>query len=269
MATRRRVIVPEIWEDPKLEKISRHTRLHLIGLISNACDYGRFPANYSWMRNKIYAYEDVALKEIEKMTQELTTLKEPVIIRYASDDSRDYYFFPKWFKNQRIDRPTKSPYPQPAEDDNPLVKMYLDDCKSNPPHIYKNYSKNQAENEAKNQTYLSKEKLSKEELSKVKEVILYLNECTDKEFKASSESNIGYVYALLKEGYSVDDFKKVIDNCCFLWFEDSKMNQYLRPSTLFNPDKFEGYLNDKGAEKEREVRCQELMRCGIIKRDEK
>lgn len=258
MATRRRMIIPEIWEDSKLEKISRHTRLHLIGLISNACDYGRFPANYPWMRNKIYVYEDVAIKEIKEMTQELAALKEPVIICYTGNDSREYYFFPKWFKNQRIDKPSESPYPLPPEDNNPLVNMYLNDCGDNPPHFNKNYSKNQS--------CLSKEKLSEEELSKIKEIIEYLNEYSGKDFKASSKSNIGYVSALLKEGYSVADFKQVIENCCFNWLEDSEKNQYLRPSTLFNPDKFEGYLNDKGEEKAREAHRRELVRDGIITR---
>jgi len=38
-------------------------------------------------------------------------------------------------------------------------------------------------------------------------------------------------------------FKVVIYKKCLDWKNDSKMNQYLRPATLFAASKFEGYLN--------------------------
>jgi hypothetical protein len=45
----------------------------------------------------------------------------------------------------------------------------------------------------------------------------------------------------MNEGFTVGDFKKVIDNKTAEWL-DTKMEQYLRPETLFGT-KFESYLN--------------------------
>ena len=44
-------------------------------------------------------------------------------------------------------------------------------------------------------------------------------------------------------GYTEEDLKKVIDTMCSRWLNDSKMNIYLRPETLFNPTKFQTYVN--------------------------
>ena len=48
----------------------------------------------------------------------------------------------------------------------------------------------------------------------------------------------------MKEGFKEDDFIKVIDNKVKSW-TGTKWENYLRPSTLFNAEKFEGYLNER------------------------
>jgi len=86
--------------------------------------------------------------------------------------------------------------------------------------------------------------------SKVKErkeaiysrVIGYLNKKTHSNFKATTKKTISLIKARLNEDFKADDFKKVIDYCCHTWMNDSKMQAYLRPETLFS-GKFEGYLN--------------------------
>lgn len=45
-------------------------------------------------------------------------------------------------------------------------------------------------------------------------------------------------------GYTMDDFKHVIDQKVKQWLFDPKMNMYLRPNTLFSPTNFENYLNE-------------------------
>lgn len=80
--------------------------------------------------------------------------------------------------------------------------------------------------------------------SQVSEIIDYLNSKTEKHYKPSSAKTKKLVKARLSEGFTVDDFKKVIDNKTNSWLKDKKMNQYLRPETLFGT-KFEGYLNEK------------------------
>lgn len=79
--------------------------------------------------------------------------------------------------------------------------------------------------------------------AEVREILDYLNAKTGKSFRASSESTTRKVAARLKEGYTVDDFKRVIDNKVADWANDGSMAKYLRPETLFGT-KFEAYLNE-------------------------
>ena len=53
-----------------------------------------------------------------------------------------------------------------------------------------------------------------------------------------------FINARINEGYKETDFYKVIDVKCSKWLNDPKMNEYLRPETLFGT-KFESYLNEK------------------------
>ena len=76
------------------------------------------------------------------------------------------------------------------------------------------------------------------------EVVDYLNEKTGKHFKASSSANVKFISARAKEGYTAEDFKKVIDTKVTEW-KGTDMEQYLRPETLFSASKFEAYLNQK------------------------
>lgn len=77
-----------------------------------------------------------------------------------------------------------------------------------------------------------------------REIIDYLNEKTGKRYSAKSRVNQGHMSARLKEGFTVEDFKKVIDTKCFQWKDDPKMSQFLRPETLFST-KFDRYLNEE------------------------
>ena len=50
--------------------------------------------------------------------------------------------------------------------------------------------------------------------------------------------------ARVAEGYTVQDFKNVIDLKYQQWFDKPDMRKYLRPETLFNKTKFESYINE-------------------------
>lgn len=76
------------------------------------------------------------------------------------------------------------------------------------------------------------------------DVIDYLNGKIGARYKASSAINKRLINARVKEGYTLDDFKRVIDNKVTSWSQDQKMSKYLRPQTLFGT-KFESYLNER------------------------
>ena len=74
------------------------------------------------------------------------------------------------------------------------------------------------------------------------EIIEYLNLKTGSKFKPSTKPYVQAIQARLKEGYSVDDFKTVINKKCAEWI-GTKMEKYLTPKTLFAPSHFDQYLN--------------------------
>ncbi|EJD5699846.1 phage protein [Staphylococcus pseudintermedius] len=74
-----------------------------------------------------------------------------------------------------------------------------------------------------------------------RDVINYLNKQTGKQYKSTTKKNQTVIRARTDEGFTLDDFKKVIDNKVAEW-KGTDMEKYLRPETLFGT-KFEGYLN--------------------------
>jgi uncharacterized phage protein (TIGR02220 family) len=75
-------------------------------------------------------------------------------------------------------------------------------------------------------------------------VIDKLNTLANKSYKSSSKKTQQLIIARINEGYSLEDFYKVIENKVRTWKDDPKMDQYLRPATLFGT-KFEAYFNEK------------------------
>ncbi len=82
-------------------------------------------------------------------------------------------------------------------------------------------------------------------------VVLYFSEVTGKKIKSDpvTASTAKPIRARLKEGYTVEQLKAVIDIKSSQWKNDFKMKQYLRPVTLFS-DKFESYLIEGGERKQ-------------------
>lgn len=81
-------------------------------------------------------------------------------------------------------------------------------------------------------------------LQQRKQVIDYLNSKLGTSYRANASKNKRLIDARLREGYQLQDFKKVIDHKYTDWHDDQQMSKYLRPETLFGT-KFEGYLNEK------------------------
>lgn len=85
---------------------------------------------------------------------------------------------------------------------------------------------------------------NKEKADARTEIIQYLNYRSGKNFRPDSNGTVRLINARLSEGYTIDDFKKVIDNKVAEW-KGTDQEQYIRPETLFSPSHFESYLNQK------------------------
>ena len=91
----------------------------------------------------------------------------------------------------------------------------------------------------------SKETLPNNELLYIKEIINYLNSATSSNYRYQSKATQRLINARLNDGFTVDDFKAVIDKKTKEW-KGTEMEKYIRPETLFGT-KFESYLNQKEA----------------------
>ena len=80
-------------------------------------------------------------------------------------------------------------------------------------------------------------------LPEIKEIIQYLNDVCGTRYRYQTKGTQEHINARLKEGYTVDDFKTVIDKKFEEWY-GTDMEKFLRPETLF-AGKFESYLNQK------------------------
>lgn len=74
------------------------------------------------------------------------------------------------------------------------------------------------------------------------EIVDYLNKSAGTNYRASSKKTRELIKARINEGYTIEDFIKVIEKKTREWINDNRMKGYLRPETLFGT-KFEGYLN--------------------------
>jgi len=104
----------------------------------------------------------------------------------------------------------------------------------------------------KNLIHSNTETTTKTEVSKTNtaplplpsEILSYLNSKTDSNFKAVT-ANTKLIKARLDEGHTLQDIKDVIDSKVDEW-AGTKLEQYLRPATLFNAEKFNQYIGTIG-----------------------
>ena len=73
--------------------------------------------------------------------------------------------------------------------------------------------------------------------------LAYLNHSVGKNYKYL-EKNLKHIIARFNEGYTLEDFKQVIDVKTEEWKDNPEFFKYLRPETLFG-SKFDSYLNQK------------------------
>lgn len=109
------------------------------------------------------------------------------------------------------------------------------------------------------QVRLGKDRLGKDNINtaekpqryaeEVEEIVSYLNEKAGTKYRAKTEATRRHIVARLNDGFSVDDFKEVIDKKCAGWI-GTDYQKYLRPETLFG-SKFESYLNENSKRKEK------------------
>ena len=111
---RSRVVKPEFWNDEKLAKLSRDSRLTFIGIWTCSDDYGVTKGNHAWLKAQIFPYEDyLKLSEFSKWLAELENIGR--IIPFIANDEK-YYYIKHFTDHQKIDHPSKFHNPEPPDE---------------------------------------------------------------------------------------------------------------------------------------------------------
>lgn len=108
-----RTIKPEFWVSESIGRLSRDARLLFIGLWSFADDSGRGRGALAAISGALFPYDSDAVKRIESWFLELE--RENMVRRYKGEDGNCYYDIPKWLNHQKIEKPSKSRFPEFTE----------------------------------------------------------------------------------------------------------------------------------------------------------
>lgn len=123
------------------------------------------------------------------------------------------------------------------ENTNEIEYRYIYIIPTNINNIQNNNSISSQNDDLNNTQKSSNEKYKHE----IEEIIDYLNKKTGCRYRYNTESTNKLIRSKLNNGFSVQDFKIVIDNKVIDW-KNTEFEKYLRPYTLFG-NKFEQYLN--------------------------
>ncbi len=108
-----RTIKPEFWVSENVGKLSRDARLLFIGLWSFADDSGRGRGALAAITGALFPYDADAIKRVDSWFCELERMG--MARRYKGEDGSTYYDIPNWLKHQKIERPSRSRFPQFTE----------------------------------------------------------------------------------------------------------------------------------------------------------
>lgn len=211
------------------ESISAEGRLRLTDTIpySEEMLAALTNTNVDIVRAAAQAFQALGLVQLMDDGTYYMTEVEKMIGSAADNDNAE--------RQRRFKERKKAEALQKVTEDNtqPLLERYSSVTKSNESIEYRDKSKEIRDK--------SKDKYGAERT----EIISYLNQELGTKYRAESKAIREMINGRLSEGYTVEDFKTVIDNMTAEWSGDEKMSQYLRPSTLFAPTHFPEYLNRK------------------------
>lgn len=124
---RYRTIKPELFADEALVEVPIEVRFLFIGLLPFVDDKGR--RQYSPRRIKLEVFpgdDDVSFQQVDAWMKALD--KANVIRIYEHDDTK-YFWFPRFLRHQRIDRPSHSYCPPHPDDPEPLCMCNAVECR--------------------------------------------------------------------------------------------------------------------------------------------
>ena len=183
-------------------------------------------------------YTDKMLATIFRMKESTVTMAIKTFEQFGMVEVIDGVItIPHWNKHQTLDS-----YEKKKQRD----RLYQQERRANQVKLIKKSSDKSSDSKT---TESSDVAISEEERDKDLDkrryiyIVEYLNQKAGTKYRAASKKTQTCIHARFAEGFSIDDFKTVIDKKCADWM-GTHYEQYLRPETLFGT-KFESYLNAK------------------------
>jgi len=105
--------------------------------------------------------------------------------------------------------------------------------------------------------------------SRIFEIIEDLNHVTGKKFRPTTAETVKHLNGRLSEGYTLNDFKRVHRVKFAEWGSNPEMEEFLRPSTLYRPSNFEGYVNKRSANDIQETERKEEKKKELLEKIDK
>jgi uncharacterized phage protein (TIGR02220 family) len=224
-----RTIKPEFWTSEQVADCSPNTRLLFIGMWSFCDDNGIHPASLKRIKMEVFPSDSISESELQTGIQELITSR--LLSEYDVAGKR-FWQVTGWHNHQRIDRPTfKFPLPKSSE----AIEGTRTIAKQSPT-IQREVAE-QSTTEWKGKEVI----LSGKPNAAI--ILQYLNELSGRNYQAV-KANLSLIESRIKEGFSLEQCKAVIDAKCKAWESDTKMSAYLRPKTLFNATNFAQYAGE-------------------------
>lgn len=187
------------------------------------------------------------------------------LFRFYNVDGRPYIHAPSWSKHQRL-RASAAKFPQPPALAAPIGGRTA--AKSRFPEPVDSKGRGDLQGSAAGvgvgvgvgtgvgggiepplsppRGHRVRAKAGPDSCGDCKVIIDHLNKATGRRYEASGKSG-GFVHARHTR-HGIAPCLRVIDRKVGAWLRHPKWTKFLRPETLFNPTKFDGYVNEQDAE---------------------
>ena len=238
-------IATNIFDDEKLLLIESLPESDAIIVIwfKLLCMAGKQNNNGVFLLNDKIAYTDEMLATIFRKPVNVIRLAIMTFQQYGMVEIIDNVItIPNWEKHQNIDK---------LETMKEQTRLRVAKCRERQKQLIEtNNNKCNVTETLRNDLEEDKEEDKNKNI--IINIVEYLNLKTNSSYRATSDKTKRVINARLNEGFTLEDFKKVIDIKTAQWLGDEKMEQYLRPETLFGT-KFESYLNIRVNKKESSI----------------
>ena len=229
-------ITTDVFDDEKILLIETLPEADSIIVIwfKLLCLAGKQNNSGVFMMNNQIAYTDKMLATIFRRKEATVQLALQTFEQFGMIEIVDGVItIPNWGKHQTLDQ---------IENKKAYMKNYMKEYREKQKALV---GKTNSKTNSKANVRQADKDIDKNEnkINNINIIVDYLNQKAGTSYKPNSKNTVKHINARLTDGFTVDDFKTVIDKKCAEW-KGTDMEQYLRPETLFGT-KFESYLNAK------------------------